>query len=945
MRKVQKAAHSTGSSSSRTWPWILILPIILCLLPAVAGGAIDVSESHLHGGQKVYAQRVYGVEDPPYLNDQDITLWAWGETDPLSYSDVTFTAYGLFSRYDTVDVVNDGTVNVNAVGGNVTSTSSADAGLSGYGVFTSGDASSSGNITVTLTGGTAEASDGIADAGVRGYGLWTWDAGSNSGNINVTIAGGTAKASDGRAHVSIRGYGLWTSREVSNSGNINVTITGGTAEADDDADASIFGYGLRVSDEIGNSGNINVAIVGGTAEANDGVADASIFGQGLWALREVSNRGNIAVTVAGGTAEADDGRADASIFGAGLRTYDEVSNSGNIDMTITGGTAAANEGAADASVSGYGVETYRTVSNSGTINVTVIGGTAEADDDADASALGCGLHLDKQEKIQFLSSSSGTLLSTEDIIVTASDRQLTNTGDIAVTVTGGTAAGGDARADVDAYGIYAREADVVNLGDITVTAQAVEGSTSRTYGIYHDYGGSLTNTGVIRLSGDTCYEVYVGGNTTLLDVYNVTLDGDPGNAAFYVADHAELALNDATLTVTAVSGETLWNTEYQLFETDGSGVVDGSFADVQAANPKTSVTYHTQETSSAADDTVSLSYTPRASEATGSAAVAQQMVSRSIDTVNQHMTATVLQNILSLGTSGLLADAGPTGRSMVLAQSDSGTESGIFVEPYYSTMEHDANPLGYDARLWGFAAGYERQMDDTLIGLHLGYGQADVDYTGAGYSANSEDQDILTGGLSGLTRWNDWTLRYGLTGFYGSHDYRGLTGVSLAETEKSSTDSYGVMASVMAGHIFQRGSHIFLPEVGVNYLWGHRQRYTTKASDPAWDTTYSAINDHDLQAEAALHWLCGFMHGDVHVSPSASIGVRHLLTDGESTVSQSVPGTAPVLVTSERDRTAMTLSGSVALTKARHTVSVSYDGEYASDTERHSFWLRYGWQF
>jgi len=184
-----------------------------------------------------------------------------------------------------------------------------------------------------------------------------------------------------------------------------------------------------------------------------------------------------------------------------------------------------------------------------------------------------------------------------------------------------------------------------------------------------------------------------------------------------------------------------------------------------------------------------------------------------------------------------------------------------------------------------------------------------------------------------------------VTGFYGWHDYQGLTGLDLTDTETASMDSYGVMASAMAGYVLQRGAHVFLPEAGLIYLWGHRQRYTTEASDPSWDTTYSALNDHDLQAVAALHWLCGFTHDGLHVTPSASIGVRRLLTDGDSTVTQSVSGTAPVSVTSQRDRTAMTLSGSVVLRKTRHTVSLAYDGEYSPDTERHSVWLRYGWQF
>jgi hypothetical protein len=236
-------------------------------------------------------------------------------------------------------------------------------------------------------------------------------------------------------------------------------------------------------------------------------------------------------------------------------------------------------------------------------------------------------------------------------------------------------------------------------------------------------------------------------------------------------------------------------------------------------------------------------------------------------------------------------------------------------------------------------------VDDTLIAVHAGYGQADLDYTGTGFSANSEDQDVLTAGFSGLTVKNEWTLRYGLAGFYGSHDYRGRTGVDLTETEEGETDSYGLMASAMAGHIFRRGSHVLLPEIGVNWLWGHRQRYTTEASNSAWDTTYSAMNDHDLQAEASLNWLCGFMHKDIHVMPSASIGVRRLLTDGESSVTQSLAGTTPVTVDAERDRTALTLSGAVVLQKARHTMSLAYDGEFSPDAERHSLWLRYGWQF
>jgi len=1079
MLRIHQAIRFAGSSSSRTWQWVLILPMILCLLPAIATAAIDVNESHLHGDQTVYGLNA-ATTPVPYLNDQDITLWAWGETDPSLYANVGFYAYGLFSA---VDLANGGAVDVNAVGGNAGPTSRAWAWVVACGVCGDQGVDNTGAVTVAATGGEAETSDeAVATALAFGIDIGSNAYANNSATVTVSAIGGTASAdgADTRAYaygivarsgtdldnsgdvaVSAQGGTPSGAREsasadavgltanggrVDNSGDLSVRATGGladTAEANADgisaggADltnsgdiiviaeggtdagsvggdsgfADAEGRGIRTGNSVSsNSGAIAVTATGGTTTANTSKASAYARARGVTvSYGALTSTGDVAVTCNGGVATSIEGWSDAFVEGTAVWAYDASANTDGTIMMVANGGSATSPGEATAKVLAQGIcaepsrhpdDAPDSVSNSGAVSVVAYGGTAaSANEDAFTSMTVEGIHGLDADIVNLGTidavAHGGTATSTSedafagvsvygirgldaevanlgaiDVVahggmasanagladattsgcgILSTDSNLINRGAITATVTGGTATGVVARANAHANGIHSYRGNIVNLGDITVTAQAAEGFTSRACGISQGYrgsGGFLTNTGVIRLSGDTCYEVYVGGDSTLLDIYNVTLDGDPGNANFYVKDHANLALNDATLTVTAVAGETLWDTPYELFETEGTGAVIGSFGAVEAIHPATTAVYDTQGTTEASDDTVSLSYAPRSSEATASAAVSQHLVTRSLNVVNRHLTNTVLQSIFSGGTSGLLADAGPTARSMALAQSATEqSQSGFFVEPYYSTMEHDANPLGYDARLWGFAAGYERQMDNTLIGLHVGYGQADVDYTGAGFSGNSEDQDILTAGVNALTRWDDWTLRYGLTGFYGSHDYRGLTGLSLDETEKGSTDSYGLMASVMAGRVFQRGAHVFLPEVGVNYIWGHRQRYTTDASDPAWDTTYSAIDDHDLQAEASLNWLCGFMHNDMHVLPSASIGVRHLLTDSESSVSQSVAGAAPVSVASERDRTALTLAGSVTLRKARHSLSLAYDGEYSPDTERHSLWLRYGWQF
>ncbi len=742
----------------------------------------------------------------------------------------------------------------------------------------------------------------------------------NVENISVWAWGET----DPNLHknVAFSAYGLYSEGDLINTGAIGVNTIGGNAAANS---GLAFAYiwdttGICTLGNAGNAGNITITASGGTAISSSGAANANIpFAEGIYAGGDASNTGTITIAAIAGTANSSSGSAYASIWEAtGILAEGDLYNAGDITVTATGGTANA---ADDAFAFGYaaGLSTEGSADNTGRLSITAIGGSAMADGGiatAGAYAYGIDAHWN-----------------------------INNTGFITATAIGGTAVAADAQADAEAYGIVAG-GDVNNSGAVTVAAAAQEAFASYAYGIFMNSAGRLTNTGIIRVTADTAYEVYVAsGTTTLVDTYNVTLDGDPSRGSLGIADGATLALNDATLTVTAVSGQTLWNTGYKLFEPEGTGAVDGTFADVQAANPNTTVTYDDQGTAGSADDTVALAYTPLASPTLASIEVAKQVISQAGEVVNRHMTTTLLQNILFPSSSGLLADASPTAESLAMAKTAAGRTSAVFVEPYYSRIDKDANPLGFDAGLWGFSAGCERYVENTLLGLHLGYGQSDIEYTGRGYSGNSEDQDVVTGGFSALTRWDPWTLRYGLTGFYSQHDYQGLTGLSLDERETASYDSYGTAATLMAGHIFQRGTNIFLPEAGLDWLWAHRERYTTEATDPSWDTTYSATDDHDLYAVAALRWLSSFLHDDVRVLPSVSVGVRHLLTDTETSAWQSVAGAAPVLVKSEQDRTAITLSGSLTLARTPHAVSLAYDGDYSPDAQQHSIWLRYSWLF
>ncbi|HNS22131.1 MAG TPA: autotransporter outer membrane beta-barrel domain-containing protein [Sedimentisphaerales bacterium] len=763
------------------------------------------------------------------------------------------------------------------------------------------------------------------NAGFYAYGIDSNTALTNTGPIAVTGTGGNAYGIEGSAYANIGVYGLYGVSDVSNSAAIGVDATGGAATASHyNAFATTQVYGISAGGSVTNSGAITIEERGGDARSDYGGAAAYVDVYGIFAMTDASNSGEISITAYGGGAGTDsaDNTSNASTNVYGIYTYGGTDNTADLTVRAIGGFAeSGGDGSPYASAyagsTAYGIYSEGDVNNTG--DLTVIATTNQAatlGSPAQATGRAYGIH---------------------------SFGDVHNEGDISVISQSGTAEtnGGSADTTSIAYGIEAY-GNVTNSGNITVTSNVPDGSTpARAYGIRMYNEGYLTNTGIIRAIGDSAYELFIDSSvTTLLDTYNVTLDGDPNTASIYVGGEAMLVLNDATLTVTAVDGETLWNTEYRLFE--ASGLVSGSFGQVQAVNPDVTATYYTQGTEGAEDDTVSLSYAPEASEALASSAVEKQLVSHAADAMNRHMTSILLESMLE---PDVWEDDDDSTGEAALGGSACQRASGMFIEPYYSHISKDARPLGYNAGQWGTSTGYTQCVGDSLLGLHVGYGSSDIDYTGTGYSTNSEDQGIVTTGFSGLTRWRPWALRYGFTTFYGWHDYEGLTGLNLDERETASYNSYGGNAAVALGRTFRRGMHVFYPEIGATYLWTHRERYTTDATDASWDTTYSAMNDHDLVGEASLFWQSRFMYRKIRITPSASIGIRQLLTDGETEIWQSVVGADRVRVESDQDETAVALAGSLVLRRSRSTLTLAYDGEYSSDVQRHDVWMRFKWLF
>ncbi|GHV47192.1 hypothetical protein FACS1894181_00140 [Bacteroidia bacterium] len=176
-----------------------------------------------------------------------------------------------------------GTITIN--GGTVEATGGSNGAGIGSGINGSGG-------TITINGGTVTATGGNIDAAGIGYG-------STDGSGTITINGGEVKARGGYAGIGGRGS--------------SITINGGTVDGSQ-------GTG------IGGRGSI-IAINGGTVEANGDSWRAGIGGQNSLLGSPAS------ITITGGTVTAEGGSNAAGIGGG---------NNGNGGViTITGGTIKA----------------------------------------------------------------------------------------------------------------------------------------------------------------------------------------------------------------------------------------------------------------------------------------------------------------------------------------------------------------------------------------------------------------------------------------------------------------------------------------------------------------------------------------------------------------------------------------------------------------------------
>ncbi len=821
-------------------------------------------------------------------------------------------AYGINTPSGASAVTNDGSITARALGA-VTALS--------VGIYTNGALiTNRGTISVSGSAPNSTIYGIINPAGVINNSGSILAAGSGCcvGLVGVSASFGTLNNSGsitatGNSSDSVYVVAADTiGGRTTNTGSISATGTG--------TDATVFGLQTSTGPTV-NSGSITATAAGSDATFANALNSVD---------SEITNSGTISASASSSSVSASAYAIDAS--GA------PITNSGTIRATATGSSGVT--------AYAYGVNTDSTVTNTGSITATAAG------DPSDAYAIystGGGI------------TNTGTIIATatSPSIATAygiySTGAVTNSGSITVTADGGlnnaargiysdsnvtnsgtiSVAAGPTNAV--AYGIYSgADATVNNSGTITVSAA---GTPSYAYGIYFNNGGTLTNTGVIRAPDGNAYEVYVSaGTVNLQNRYNINLDGNPARASIFVGD--TMNLNNALISATA-DPDTRFNTPYRIVE---GGTVNGSFAGVSAPlNPAASLLYNSQGTPDASDDTVSLSYHPRASAVAKGADVSARLVNLTLTTVREQQVMNFLFPYLQATQLARAATAATDAPARLLKQ---GAVDTLYVTPYFADVKNGASTLGYTSTLAGLAAGYDRRIGDHQFGFHLGYGHATIDFDGRAFPVNTkQDQDIITFGLQGMTQWGNWTLRGDATGFYGWNDYTGATGTNFEATESAKYNSYGTVESVMAGYIVRKGRNTFFPEMGLNHTWLRQDGFSAEPTLGGWSTDYSSVSHNLVQALASLRWLNSFSLRSNPSILSVAVGGRYRMTNDDLSVRQTVPGSAPVAVTADQDRAAATATVSLIVRNGNFSTEIAYTGDYSPDVTMHGGWLKFRWAF
>ncbi len=814
-------------------------------------GAVDVVNSggiivsSMADAGSAYAR---GIENIIGVNSLVNELGATIDVSAHSASGAA-VAMGLISGFGTDDIINRGALTVSSTVDGGSSWSFA----AGYSVQDfAGEMQNSGTIDVSATNLGSGSLDAYGIQYLRGDALAGVD---NSGSILVS---GASSGVTGDFARGIHLQNISTSignALVDNSGIIDVDLDAGDVSSQ--AFGILFSGVTTTSGLVDNSGDISVSATGVDIHAY-GVKGELGMAPGYYFVvptGDVVSTGDITVVAA-----ASGGYA----FAGGIKgVAGDKSNNGTISVAATNilaGETAEAVGIDSASSAGN-------VTNTGNILVT-----ARSEIGSDAAGVNVSDGLTNTGTIKAVALSLSNPLTASGVGVSASNANgpISSSGTIVagstgkaygfdLTGSGSVTNAGSVRVagDDGMYGIFLREGtwDVANSG----TVQGYDAAS-----ILDESTWTATNAFRTLQVGEG---VSNRATATLTSAFQVILDGDPTGVTYlapiFVAAGSTLNLNSQDLIATPGVNVAL-NRGYRIIESEGT--ITGEFGGLVAGNPAISTTWTGADNGGNAE--VTFEYEP---EAPATPEVAATMAYTATDQLRQFAMNNALR-----GTE--IAFEGPT----------------AIVRPWAGNLSRSRKDgVGYNAGMAGVLAGIEVPMATGLVaGGHVVAGGANVDYTGTGYSSNSEDQTMLGVGAHGRYTPGNWYLDGMLTTYMVNHDYEGRTGLNLELGEEDEYESYGIEGSLIGGYKFHHDNITAMPFAGLGYSWLNTPGHETETATGTWQTRYGTLDEHNVRAVVGARVSAEYGALDGTITPSLGLRYEHSLTDNDIRIHQNLQGSS-----------------------------------------------------
>ncbi|WP_430735438.1 autotransporter domain-containing protein [Halodesulfovibrio aestuarii] len=969
---------------------LVIALIISCTLKAKAE-IIDPQHITTPSTPPAYAEHI----TTPYIESSTSSKNYWGlffenlgaespksytiassiEYDELSLDRDNIALYGIQNNFSAMSLYVNKYIDINASGadnvttsgvvrlvgidslGNITTSSDASisiisegAGAQGAGDITIPDVwavatgvQTTGNGTVLTINGdvTVEAHGGCTQAEATGHTMASANGILHSGATGEIENNGTLKVIARSGAISNQSAGVMASgiqssgtTRITNTGKI--TVEGWAGETTSSnlsyAKAGVSTYGIKGAGEVINSGEISVNAQSGTG-MQSGINAFGIYGA------DVTNDGTVIVESVGGVSSSYN--SSGSTYG--LYSKGNLDNSGDVTVTSKGGTLLKSGVAVPLTVSATGIRSGTgSVKNTGDIYVRVEGASCNTETSATSNyALGYGLD---------------TKAST-----------ISNTGNIDLHVVGGAydTDNGGVPTPVYAYGIVVRnDATLHSSGLIHVTAEmnpSITASLAPEERNLHTYQvitvGNLRITGYAMELGHEQAEFNRMYQGVIGSVDEATVTFDNTKLFVHLTDDYKNGLYDIPR---------LWKQE----TAEQKAANPNQFASLESVHVPPGVKIELFPGNVSTPQRIGLNYEPEVSTPLKQALISMKLES--------HIHAIIQNNLAGRMMFRVLPDANPqqsdtpeanpqqsdtldgygvssASSTMVASLSNPNilpvmtakqtNRHSLFMRPVY-VNSNDSASSGYNSNTYGFVLGYNYNMNEELndcyVGFHAGYTRGDTRYTGEDYGKRKDFVDTYYGGVHGIKRFNSNVLLSGEASFF--YVDSEMTDDNPTNRETARYDSVSIRAEADLGYLWTVSGHNIIPEVGLQYVWQHRDPFTTDNKDSA-DITYGTMDNHELYGNARVKWTKQFVAVENwRITPLVGVGITQVLTDGEISNTMRL-GNETQLVVDQDENTTFTPEANITVAKDNYYAAAGYTGGFGGTTKNNLFWLQLGVNF